>query len=520
MPRGHNRKAPVDARIASARRAAGEAEREKERLQTGLPHLFGFKWYTWAKGFFDSTNSMNLLCAANQISKSSTQIRKYIHWATCVKEWPRIWPKKRPRMFWVLYPDRDVATIEWYEKIEPEFMPRGEFKNHPVYGWNVEFEKKQIKAIHFNSGVSVYFKSYSQDVHSLQSGTVDAIFCDEELPEELYDELKARLFASDGFFHMVFTATRGALMWLRAIEGKGDDELFPDAFKQQISMFDCMYYTDGTEGAYSKEKIKRIISECRNENEVLRRVYGRFIKESGRVCDQFDPLKHFVKPFKIPETWHYYSGIDNGGGGEGHPGSYWFLAVKPDYREAYLVDGWRGEDEVTTAGDIMQKWEMQRGGRRPVQTAYDWAAKDLNTMGERMGIPLVKAEKSHDIGWDILNTLFKFNILRVFDSVEGRKFGSEALTVMKETPKRRRKDDLLDAARYAACAVPWDWTVIQGLEAEETTREKEKARPWTPEDQAEDDLRQRRGETRRGEEAEEGWGELSEDIDFWNEEYG
>jgi phage terminase large subunit-like protein len=94
------------------------------------------------------------------------------------------------------------------------FLPRGKFKDDPVYGWKEEKKQGDIVAIHFNSGVHIFFKTYSQNAEDLQSGTCDAIFCDEELPEELY-ELIARLNATDGYIHMVFTATLGQDFWRR-----------------------------------------------------------------------------------------------------------------------------------------------------------------------------------------------------------------------------------------------------------------------------------------------------------------
>jgi len=84
----------------------------KVAIKKALPHLYGFPWYTWAKKFFDSRNRKCLITAANQISKSSTQIRKVIHWATAVNLWPELWPDKTPRVFWYMYPSLEVATKE------------------------------------------------------------------------------------------------------------------------------------------------------------------------------------------------------------------------------------------------------------------------------------------------------------------------------------------------------------------------------------------------------------------------
>ena len=257
---------------ALAKQRATVAAKRKE-LKEGLPHLYEMGWYQWAWDFFKSTNRMNLLCAANQISKSSTQIRKVIEWAGNPTLWPNLWPGRRPRVFWYFYPDSDTTKTEVEQKWIPEFLPRGAYKDHETYGWKITYgEKKSIESIAFNSGITVFFKAYSQKASNLQSTSVDAMFTDEEMPVPYYNELVARMFATDGFFHMVFTCTLNQDMWKRAIEGRGDMEMFPDAFKQQISMYDCLLYRDGSPGGYTVEKIERIIAKCSTSAEVQRRV--------------------------------------------------------------------------------------------------------------------------------------------------------------------------------------------------------------------------------------------------------
>src|SRR3989304_9869548 len=134
---------------------------QKIKLQKGLPHIYGWKFYDWARQYFESRNRIITLSSGNQVSKSSSQIRKNLHWATCQSLWPELWTTT-PRQFWYLYPTRDVAHIEFRKKWEPEFMPRGEYKDDPIYGWKPEYYHNRIFAIHFNSGVSIYFKTYAQ----------------------------------------------------------------------------------------------------------------------------------------------------------------------------------------------------------------------------------------------------------------------------------------------------------------------------------------------------------------------
>lgn len=517
-----------------ARHKLGIKREEFERLRRELPHRYGFKWYQWAWNFYTSTNSMDLITAANQISKSSTMIRRHIERATNKSLWEKLWPDRLgvpniPRQFWYLYPSKDVATIEFQLKWVPEFMPKkgkvilekGKEKcEDPIYGWEVGYEKKKIYSIDWASGITSYFKTYAQDVHTLQTGSVHEIDCDEELPEELFDELMFRLEATDGYFGSVFTATRNQLMWLLAMEGKGSMEKFPSAFKQQISMYDCRFYMDGSPGAYhDEEKIERAKAKCGSEAQIQRRVYGKFVAEKGRKYPTFDPTKHYVKPFTVPKDYHLFGGCDPGSGGKsGHPTGIGIIAVTPDFKKGYVIDGWRGDDVETTAGDALAKFIEIRGRRRLTWQVGDQAVPDFFKIAERQGETFIKAEKSHEIGEGVVNTLFKNDMLCIFDTPELQKLGTELLTLMKSTPKRLAKDDFIDGAvRYPAALIPWDWTAI---ETKEEVKDGPKQREITEEEHIAREIDRRRGKFVKNKDTESSsWAELDREIEFWNDQY-
>lgn len=452
------------------------------RLAEELPHLYGWPWYTWAREFFESDAKMNFLCAANQISKSSTQIRKCIHWATDKKLWKRLWSDE-PDQFWYLYPTSDVATVEFHTKWKL-FLPRGLMKEDPEYGWDSEFDKGKVKAIHFKSGVHVYFKTYSQDTSHLQTGTVYSIFCDEELPEEHYGELIFRISSSDGYFHMVFTATLGQEFWRLVMEpGEGEEAKLLEARKWNVSLYDSQFYEDGSASKWTDERIQTVKNRCQSANDILKRVYGRFVLErEGLKYPQFDVKRHMKKAHPLPKDWLVWSAVDPGTGGTGHPAGILFMAVSPDYRKGRIFLGWRGENiGDTTAEDVFNKHQEMKNSNRitTVEQIYDPGCKDFITIAERKGVSFSKANKDHSVGEEIVNVLFKNDMISIYETSELQKLAAELCGLRKATLKRNAKDNLADPLRYLCVAVPWDWSAIgSGIPVEEIGSSGEAIEEW------------------------------------------
>jgi hypothetical protein len=369
-----------------------------------------------------------------------------------------------PDQFWYLYPTADVATVEFHTKWKL-FLPRGKMKDDPEYGWVPEFEKGKIKAIHFHSGVNVYFKTYAQDTGHLQTGTVFSLFCDEELPEEHYNELIFRISSTDGYFHMVFTATLGQEFWRLTMEAEnGEEEKFVGALKLTVSLYDSQLYEDGTPSKWTNERIQMVKNRCSSAAEILKRVYGKFVVErTGLKYAQFDIKRHMKPAHPCPRDWLIWSAVDPGTGGDAHPAGILFMAVAPDFRKARVFLGWRGENiGNTTAGDVFEKHEeMKRENRiSTIEQIYDPGCKDFATIAERKGQSFSKANKDHTVGTDIVNVLFKNDMISIYETPELQKLATELSTLRKATLKRNAKDNLADPLRYLCVAIPWDWSAV------------------------------------------------------------
>lgn len=437
---------------------------QKKQLKEGLPHLYKFNDYAWSRDFKTTTNRMRLLTAANQVSKSSTLISDMIEKAGNPECWEKFFWLRKPKLFWYIYPDKVTLKDEFLTKWVGEFLPQGDYKNHPTYGWREEWDKGYPYAIHFNSGVSLIFKTWKMD---LQASTVDYVGCDEELPKEIYDELSWRISATDGMFAAVFTATKSQYFWYEAMELKGKKERFPDAWKKTISLYDCMEYVDGSPTPWTKDRIQQRVNQCSDEHEIQRRIHGRFIlSRNALVFSSFRRERNLIEPEDIPDTWLWYSGIDVGSGGNNHPPAIVFVAVRPDYKEAHVPLVWRGDDGPDYSnGDILEKYIKLRN-KIPHQNIngefYDWQAKDLEIQATRIGLPLQKAEKGHEIGEGLMNTAFKNMMLLIHDTEANRDLADELMSLRTDVSKTKAKDDLCDALRYAFSKIPMDYSGISG----------------------------------------------------------
>jgi hypothetical protein len=506
-------------RQLDARKRELELIRRQERIYHCLPHLYGYKWYGWAKAFFENRHKVALLTAGNQLTKSSTMIRKAIDWATDKSKWKELWPQKdAPRLFWYFYPSAGVATTEVETKWIPEFLPREEFRDDPVYGWKAYYDKKgMVEEIQFNSGVKLQFKFYSQAAINLQTSTVYACFVDEELPMHLYDEIMFRLHDTEGYFNSVFTATLGQEFWRCAMEEIGtDQEKLPEAYKVQVSAYDCMYYMDGTQSHWTAQRIEAAKSKCQNENEVQKRIYGKFVMDEGLKITTFSPSRHFIKPFPITPDFQIYAGVDIGSGGSNHPAAIVFIALAPNARAGYIFKGWRGDGVTTTASDILDKYNELAKDLNVVLKQADPRAVDFHNIAIRAGTPFNKAESKHEIGESVIGTLFGNDMLFIFEDQELRKIGTELMALSSSTPKNVAKDDFYDACRYILPAMPWDWSIVG-----DKLSEKDKTLPPpVQETEAERQIRERRGE--RGVKAEseaQDWQDFEAEMEAWNEQY-
>jgi len=253
------------------------------------------------------------------------------------------------------------------------------------------------------------------------------MFCDEELPEAHYAELIFRISSTDGYFHMVFTATIGQEIWRLTMEPEdGEEEKFPEARKWTVSLHDSQFYEDGTPSKWTDARIQMVKNRCATDKEILKRVYGRFVMvtQEGLKYPQFNIKRHMKPAHPLPKDWQVWSAVDPGTGGTAHPAGILFLAVAPNYKKGRIFLGWRGDNiGDTTAEDVLTQHEkMKREGNiKTIEQIYDPGCKDFATIAGRLGLSFSKANKDHEVGEGIVNVLFKNNMLEIYELPELQK---------------------------------------------------------------------------------------------------
>ncbi len=249
-------------------------------------------------------------------------------------------------------------------------------------------------------------------------------------------------------------------------------------------------------------------------------MHGKFgLSDDTRKYSAYDPSVHFISPKPIPYNWDRYAAVDYGSGGEkNHPAAICFVAVNPEKTIGYVYDGWRGDGIRTTSGDILEKFREMRGGQTFRLQMYDQQARDFGTIAERQGEMFTKSEKSHEIGEDFVNTLFKNQALFIFDTAETAKLSSELVSLRKSTSKTVAKDDFCDALRYCVTKIPWDFETIAKVSLTKAEEPKELSRALTPEEYRAWEIAERRGlNAPKSTVLTSSWEDVEEETSFWND---
>lgn len=480
-------------------------ERDRE-----LRPFLHYNLYDWQEEFLDCSHHKQFLTASNQSGKTLSLMLK-AHKMSTDQDWRRKqWGIYQPRMGWYVLPSQDTINDLFYSKWEPEILAKGEHKESGPNAWRVIKKAYDIKGIYFPATqFTLSFVSLGSSAQNLQARTLGFVVFDEEPPIEKLGEIEMRCASYNdpesgmplSLLIFGFTPTSGQEYFKRVFSFNDqtffknipEDIIqthFPDrllvtereaeleiehasnlVWKKRVNMFDCMRFKNGKPGRFTEERIRQLIKSQKSPREVKIRIFGSFEKEhdGGKVYSEFDRARHFM-PHVGNQLEHYKkngfftAGIDYGSG-TNHQSAIAITWVSNDFKKVRPYILWKGEKGIsTTADDVVKKYVEITRGLEVRWPFYDWAAADLKVIAQRMGIIFYKAEKNHEIGVNLLNTLFKNNMFDVLvrpGDPHPNEFAVECENITHEQVKKNRIDDLTDAVRYSIAGIAHLFNLIE-----------------------------------------------------------
>jgi hypothetical protein len=488
----------------------------EERDRDLNPHKY-FEFYDWQDEFIYQEkhiekygkypNRLYLTCA-NQIGKTFAIQNLALFLCTNVEFRKKRWGNNLPRVIWYVLPTQDHINDFYNEKWEPDILSRDEAKADGEFAWKEIKKGKDIKGIYFkNTKCTLNFITLSARSSSHQGRSVGAILFDEEPPVDKLAELETRTASfndpetglSTAILAFAFTPTSAQDYFKRVFQFQDlrflnkvpkdlkdkyfldkhtdthrtctpqeeEKELFkagPTTWKRRVSMFEAVKFKSGKRGKFTNARVREFIKAQPTNRDLMIRAFAQFEKEDdgGKIYKYFDRDKHlrsversYIQRFKRGGL--LTSGIDYGSGSN-HPGGYVVTWVSDDKKTVKIVLKWRGEKgKVTTAGDIIEKYIAATKGWNISFPFYDHSCKDLATIYNRItGKELYKAEKSHEIGVGVVDTLYKHNMLEILgidDEPYGEWAAVEYENLSNKIAKKDRSDELSDCIRYSLAGV-------------------------------------------------------------------
>jgi hypothetical protein len=510
------------------------------------PHKY-FDLYEWQDEFiyqkphiakYGHYPSNLFLTNANQTGKSfSLQVLAH---RLCTDQKFRLWHwgDNQPRVIWYVLPTQDHINDAFDDNWEAGLLSRGEAKKEGLFAWKVLKKGKDIKGIQFlATGCKLMFITLAARGSSHQGRSVGAILFDEEPDVAKIGEFLARgasfncpttgrslmivcyaftptsaqdwfkkifCYQDEHFLSKIPLDLKAKYFWNKQLEEyrtctklQEKEELMknsPTTWKRRVSMFEANRFMSGKQGRYTEDRVREFIAVQPSKKDIMVRVFASFEKEDngGNIYKYFNKEQHTAWMAKMPHDMKTTGGIRTAGldygSGSNHPGGVVITWISPDFKKIRVIKMWRGEKgKVTTAEDIVQKYLEMSAGMNIDFPFYDWSCADLNTIYWRMtGKELQKAQKNHEIGVGLVDTLFKNNMLQFWgysDEPYLDWVATDYEGISHSVAKKDREDTLSDCIRYSLAGVAhlFDLKDIVPVRAEQLVHDIIKTKK-TPED--------------------------------------
>ncbi|MBG89531.1 MAG: hypothetical protein CMO80_21910 [Verrucomicrobiales bacterium] len=259
---------------------------------------------------------------------------------------------KKPGVVWA----SSLSYADGLNYIRPKldkYLPQGTRK---IF-WN---SQNQATAILPNGG-RIVSKSADSGASKYQGASCTFIWLDEEHPEDIFAECLLRTVDTKGKILLTLTPVRG-FNWI--------NDLFVTDHLDGYSY----YKLNSLDNPWiSSRKIRQSVQHMSEESQRTR-LFGEFTRQQGLIYPEFSKQKHIISPFKIPEDWPIFRGIDFGCR---HPFVCLWVALGPDKTLYVFREYFQTEKTTVEHGHMINKLSMN-------DPAPEWTVADPESRDGRM----------------------------------------------------------------------------------------------------------------------------------------
>lgn len=354
--------------------------------------------------FHSHPGRFSVILGGNRSGKSMALCYEAVWWALGDHPFKKL-PFHTPVRLWIMVSTQEVGSdVIWKEKLEPIIPHRFISK--------IRKSGPYISQIEFTNGSVITLKSYEKGETALQSASVHAVFCDEQVPWETYQELRQRISDIQGHMYFAFTPLIPSKELQEYIEyqpklGEKCDQAEMSVVK--ITRYDNPVFADMTDEIRQAEA-------SMSGNQAATRIYGDWLLYSGRLIPHFND-KCIVESFTIPVDWRRALVVDPATTGEA--GCVW-LAEDP-------VNGtWFQYKELLIAGlapsALAQRIANESVGKfiiKGYDTASAWfAAEAQNISFFKDSLVSIKKNSQNEAMVNILNDRFYNGNYKIFKTCQ------------------------------------------------------------------------------------------------------
>ncbi len=308
-------------------------------LQSYVPHAKQFD-------FHRSTARTRLYIGGNRGGKTTAGATEALWWATRRHPYRRV--PDRPvkgRVIGVDY-DHGIAMI-----VLPEIR-RWVIPSDLISGsWESSFNKRE-RTLHLANGSFIEFMSAESDLEKFAGVSRDFIWFDEECPQPVFTENRARTIDVAGSVWVTMTPIEGQ-NWSYDqlyLPGKGEEvERDRDVDVVEVDMAENPHLDPA--------EIARFVASLSDEEREAR-VHGRYVALGGLIYRGFDPDTHVVAAGPPPAGWPIYTSMDHG---LANPTAWLWHAVGPAGQVLTFHEHYAPELTVEAHAGIVRAYEGTHG---------------------------------------------------------------------------------------------------------------------------------------------------------------